>query len=236
MHILQKCIYLFNDTKIRKNLFTKECQKKYEYVDTIFCKEISETNYITHKNKNILLLDFFKTWKKIKNKPYILFTVAYLYEENLIHYCAFIFIKKERSLIVFDPGYNLYLHGKYKIIPIIYDVFHTLNYIDKSAVHLKTICKNKSYNKIYYGLQYDGSNQKLPADAFCQMWTLFFLLEYINNNGNMSFFNEWCKIKPKYRHFFLIQNFLIPTLHKMKKCIDIREITSYLLMNLWIQI
>ena len=233
MHILQKCIYLFNDKKIRKNLFTKECQKKYAYVDTIFCKEISEKNYIISKNKNILLHDFFKSWKNLKKK-YILFTVAYLYDNNLIHYCAFVFMQKERNLIVFDPGYNLYLHGKYKIIPIIFNVFHELDFIDKS--NLKTICKNKSYNKIYYGLQYDGSNDKLPADAFCQMWTLFFLLEYINNNGNMSFFDEWCKIEPKYRQYFLIQNFLIKALHKINKCVNVNEITDYLLNNFLIKI
>jgi len=226
MNLLQNLIYYFNENDVRNNvmndaLHENNMKRKIKWEGTVLCREQNKKTILQENGQPIS--HFFLNWKhKTKTK---LFTVAFLYRENLIHYVAFIFHPKTKTLICFDPGYNLYLYGSYKIIPCIINLFYEMEWIEKKII-LKTKC-SKKYFHTYYGLQFNGkspSHTKLPADAFCQMWTLFFLKTFIEKNQTYDFFDEWCSILPSHREYFIIEHFLICVLQKdknMKKYVSV---------------
>jgi hypothetical protein len=219
MSLLQNLIYYFNEDDVRDNVMNNvinenKMSNKIKWEGTIICKEYNKKTILQENGESIS--HFFLNWKhKTKIK---IFTVAFVYRENLIHYVAFIFYPKTKKLICFDPGYNIYLYGSYKIIPFIVNLFYKLGWIENDII-LKTKCSKKYFNT-YYGLQFNGNsplNTKLPADAFCQMWTLFFLKTFIEKNQTLEFFDEWCSILPSKREYFVIEYFLICVLKKDKK-------------------
>jgi hypothetical protein len=138
-----------------------------------------------------------------------MFTVAYVYRGDLIHYVSFVYEPFSRRLHAFDPGYNLYLYGKHKIIPMVATAFRDRDLIDTFIdVIPHGRCTHSSF-----GVQYDGRSPckvLLPADVFCQTWTLFFLVSWIREKGNLAFFRRWCRVDPPKRKTYLIRTFVRP--------------------------
>ena len=205
--ILQNLIYMFNDNHIRdkiiKNYIIQTKQKQFIWKGTIL---------LNNKKK----FNEYQSWKLSNNKIY-LFTVGYIYNGNMIHYVAFMLNVKNKHITCFDPGYNLYLYGKHKIIPLVINELHKQNIISDTII-LRAGCIKKHFN-MNYGLQFNGKSPYkniLPADAFCQTWTLYFIMSCILQHGDSSFFDSWCKIKPSLREFFLIQSFILPQLELLK--------------------
>lgn len=234
---LQEMIYLFNEEWLRKtiiNFFIKQNNRQNEMIwkDTIYCK----------KHNNQIICNDKQSFKNYDwgfddpNKIY-LFTIAYIYKENYVHHVSFIYHPHEKQLACFDPGYNLYLYGYYKIIPMTINLFKQKKFITNNII-LKAPCHHK-YFKINYGIQYDGENPHnvtLPADAFCQMWTIYFLTTYIQYH-HLDFFRDWCDISPSKREYFIISTFLIPViamtprLKKYRKIIP--SLQQLILKDVW---
>lgn len=193
--------------------------------------------FLDKTNENF---QFFKKWKLQESKKY-LFTVAYSYGIHRIHYVAFILDMSHNRLICFDPGYNLYIHGVKKIIPIVATAFRNAHLVKKEIVY-KTACPKKYYRQSF-GLQFNGNHPfHKPttniADAFCQTWTLCFLQMYVQNDFCDDLFQSLCRIHPSHREAFLINSFIIPcilTERTLKKRFSntLPQIRGYLLENFW---
>jgi hypothetical protein len=143
--------------------------------------------------------------------PYKIFTVCILYDTNLVHYVSFVYDAKLQTLYSFDPGMELYLHGLKTIIPGVRKIFHDLKLANKSNSSVIGRC-NFSFRGKKPGIQFNGEiHRDLPADAFCQTWTLFFLTRLITLR-NMDFVTIWCQIPPARRESYLVIAFIIPLL------------------------
>lgn len=206
-YILQRLIYAFNEDSLRNDIMMRTSRvspssNKARWKGTI---RLNRKSTFTQ----------FRTWRlsTSNHDKMILFTASYVYRRNRVHYVAFVLEPSKRQLVCFDPGYDLYLYGRHKIIPMVANALHDAGWIDAPIV-LHGPCTQKKQHG--FGIQYNGENPhkvKLPADAFCQMWTLFFLVMYVRCNGTLSFFDEWCRINPRYREFFLLQNFTLPMIN-----------------------
>lgn len=148
----------------------------------------------------------------LRGKRYKLFTVCIVYDMNRVHYVAFVYDRMERVLISFDPGVELYLHGMRTIIPLVRTAFRQRKLISR-RVPILGPCKDYLLQGKQAGVQYNGRKGYLPADAFCQTWTLFFLCQILSLRDSL-FVSRWCKIPPKRRESFLIASFIIPTLEQ----------------------
>lgn len=210
-NILQGFIYSLNEKLFRDSVMsfsTKRFGNQIQWKGTIFL------------DKDHLNFHQYRKWKLMKKKIYM-FTVAYTYDKNRIHFVAFILDMNHQTLYCFDPGHNLYVHGAKTIIPIVVHELVNNNIVTKK-IFFKTSCPQKYMNTMF-GIQYNGQlsykSSKSPielccADAFCQTWTLFFLQTYLNNNCSTSFFKLWCRIPPKFREQFLLQQFIIPNIYQ----------------------
>jgi len=148
-----------------------------------------------------------------KRCRYYLFTVALLYEQNKIHYMAFIYDKSIRKMICFDSGYNLYHVGERQILPEVVGVFRDYGYLD--SVDVQDRCHQVYYNK-RWGVQYNGEDPKtvhLPADAFCQTWSMYFLVSFLRQK-DILFLKKWCAIPPSKRERYLVRHFIRPVLRQ----------------------
>lgn len=173
-----------------------------------------------------------------------LFTVCIIYEINLVHFVSFIYDPFQKKLISFDPGVELYLHGQNTILPLIRKAF----YKNKLIQGIKIVpqqnigrCTQYSFCGKKWGVQYNGNhNTNLPADSFCQTWTIFFLVKFIKQK-NFDFVKEWCDTHPNQREFIVIKEFMIPYLVRFKKVrqlyteylnnqYDLKEIIQFLKM------
>lgn len=147
---------------------------------------------------------------------YKCFTVCILYQTNLVHYVAFVFDVRHRSLLSFDPGVELYQRGLKTVIPALRKIFFTLGLCTAPMLKQDALtvgrCDMKFHGK-RFGVQYNGRiHRDLPADAFCQTWTLFFLVR-LHASRDASFVQkEWCKIDPFQREAYLLVTFIIPLL------------------------
>lgn len=228
-NILQGLIYSFNEDPVRDSIVNtslKDFKKCHHPV-------LWKGTYTLNENKEYF--HEYRRWKLMKNKKY-LFTVSYTYQTTRIHFVAFILDVSRKELICFDPGYNLYIQGTQKIIPIIVNELTNSNVIHKKVI-FKTVCESP------FGVQYNGKagcRSILCADAFCQTWTLFFLQRYLECNCSPDFFKTWCKIPPQHREFYLIQSFIIPTVmsnpivsrqHKA----HLPQLHEYILRQYWIK-
>lgn len=227
-NILQAFIYSFNKNSIRDSVVKNVVYDRNKYV--------WKGTFLLDRNTSF---QEYRKWDLQNNKIY-LFTVAYVYRENNVHYVAFIFNPSKKEILCFDPGYNLYMYGKHKIIPMIVNELYSKNLINEPII-LKGKCPRKKF-----GLQWNGQpstlKSPLPADAFCQIWTLFFIVNYLKNHGSICFFESWCKVRPKWREYFVIQQLILPSLQSIpslkrvygKKKMDI--LTEYLFTNFWSKI
>jgi hypothetical protein len=226
--ILQNLIYLFNENRVRDSIMNRVLKKNTK-------RYIWKGTFMLSGDRPLLN---YRRWKLINTKLY-LFTVGYTYRGNSVHYVAFILDPKKKQLLCFDPGYNLYLYGTHKIIPMVVKQL-TSDGIISNQIILKTKC-SKKYYKENYGLQYNGKSPYktlLPADAFCQTWTLYFLFSFVRLQEETSFFEEWCKIQPSLREFFIIQRFILPNIEFIPSFpkSDINKIDRFLLQQYWMKI
>ena len=148
-------------------------------------------------------------------KRKILFTVCYCYEDYNVHFVSFIYDSKKRKLTHFDPGVHCYPKGQEVLVPSIVNVFKRLKLIEKNKYgkshdELGDDCPRYNYKlkNEPIGIQYNGKNK----DAFCQSWTLFFLIDQIKHyDENIE---ELCRIVPENRELHLYEHFIIPFLKK----------------------
>lgn len=225
---LQQFIYLMNETDIRNEIITKRSKFFGNNVEWLgswdVCGNKFDLSFLSippcfHsslKDKSVLnVLQKKMTLKKSKN---CMFTICYHYEDRKVHYVSFIYDRENKRLQHFDPGISLYLHGQETLVPSIYKVFKTIGLVEKNQELGKCIHQTKWKGKIM-GIQFDGGeNLALPADAFCQTWTIFFLVRMMANGfESEDFIQKWCSIPPKRREAFLISSFILPILLEFPK-------------------
>lgn len=204
-NILQGLIYSFNEIPIRNSIL-ESALKKYGK-----SKVKWKGTYFLDKENNTFRE--YRKWKIAKDNVY-LFTVAYKYGRNRVHFVAFILDMPKGQIVCFDPGHNLYPQGEHKILPIVVNELLQNTSATKKIV-LRTACPQK-YLARSYGVQYNGTQipyngSKIEAaDAFCQTWSIFFLKTYLTNKCSILFFDKWCRIPPRYREHFLLQSFVMP--------------------------
>jgi hypothetical protein len=184
---------------------------------------IRDTVLRDHRSPDVCWLGSFQYRSKLdsshfriigkKRCRYYLFTTALLYEENKIHYMGFVYDKTIRKMICFDPGYNLYYVGEKRILPEVVAIFRDGGYLD--SVDVEDRCDQVYYNK-RWGIQFNGQTGRLPADAFCQTWSLFFLVSFIKKK-DVLFLKRWCAIPPSERERYLLRRFIRPLLNRHTK-------------------
>ena len=184
--------------------------------------------------KNTFVHDFMKKNKhSFELKRKILFTVCYCYKINSVHFISFIYDSKKRKLICFDPGVHCYPEGQKILVPSIVKIFKQLKLIEnneygKAYNELGDDCPQYQYilRQEPIGIQYNGKSK----DAFCQSWSLFFLVDQIKQyDENIE---DLCRIVPENRELHLYKHFIIPFLEKnpnyLKEIIeDLKEEYDY---------
>jgi hypothetical protein len=145
-----------------------------------------------------------------------MFTVCLLYDVNLVHYVSFVYLPSERVLLSFDPGVEVYPHGQKTIVPRVHALMKSLGLVD--AHRVEGACSVFRFRQKKHGVQFNGRTaDKLPADAFCQSWTLFFLVRVLylpdrSLDRIAALVRDWCRIPPEGRQYFLTSFFILPTL------------------------
>lgn len=239
-YILQSLIYAFNEDIVRDEIMNRACRvasnADVRWKGTVRLNRQSQ--FTQHRKWRLCTAK--------RDDRMIVFTASYTYRKNRVHYVAFVLRPSKRELLCFDPGYDLYLYGRHKIIPMVANALHEDGWID-APILLQGPCTRKRQHG--FGIQYNGDNPRkvrLPADAFCQTWTLFFLTTFIQHDGDVSFFEEWCRIQPRQREFFLLQNFTLPTLSttlskRAKSILNISEkdkriVETYIMNTFWTRV
>ena len=202
----------------------------FTYLGTFFVKQgdTDSNDLIIRDTGESLKSAFEKTISSSVVMDYM-FTICLVYEENKVHFVSFVYETTPPRLVSFDSGSELYLVGERVIVPILRKIFENSGLIPSTqkAKHHIGICKKRYFFK-KYGIQFSGENplyRTLPADAFCQSWSLFFLVEWVRHHHktrtnysttgksmNGGFVRQWCKIQPTEREWFLISHFFIPLL------------------------
>lgn len=240
-YILQGLIHTFNNDAVRNAILRRTCLSSRRGANRPSSHKTKHT--VDWQWKGTFRLGpktpfvQYKRWRRRSPDTTFLFTAYYVYRRNRVHYVAFAFQPSQRRLVCFDPGYDLYLYGRHKIIPMVANAMHASGTIDTPLI-LKGPCLDRQG----LGIQFNGENPKktvLPADAFCQMWTLFFLRTYVQSRGDLGFFNDWCKITPPRRPPFLLSQFTIPMLHEfdvLRRSLssdDLFHLQKYLTQTYW---
>lgn len=152
----------------------------------------------------------------------IIFTVCLLYDTHSVHYVSFVY--SNRVLLSFDPGVELYPHGQKTIVPLVHAAFKAHHLVDSHSIH--GACSDFVFRKKKHGVQFNGMIENtLPADAFCQSWTLFFLIRMLylpqrSMEQVRNFLRDWCAIPPTEREYFITSFFILPTLTYFPKIND----------------
>lgn len=229
---LQNWIYCLNGDKERNHVIKSHLAKDMEWLGTWYVKDaneyknhppnlvISQASGFIGKNINKPLSDVLQARRKkitdVSKKPVKVFTVCIFYEVHLVHYVSFVYDAKKKTLTSFDPGVELYLHGMQTIVPCLRKIFYDLYFTKVPMLKQDAFTIGRcdyTFNK-RKGVQYNGKNNlKLPADAFCQTWTLFFLARY-SMDRDASFVKVWCNINPFQRESYVLSAFIIPTIEK----------------------
>jgi len=230
INVIQQLIYFFNNVPVRDYLIQK-CLNDHpgsgcQYMGTFFVSEQDDDSHVLVLDKDHHKGEI-KTWAEIlkhrmsvlKNPQNIktLFTLAILYDGSAIHFVSFMYDPATKTLVSFDPGYNLYQNGSRVLIPNCIDRFVKLKLIPNQDAYKKTGPCQQFFFGRKYGVQYNGSDPEtttLPADAFCQSWSLFFVMKTIESRGDTSFVKKWCKITPKNRKALIMKEFFIPNLRE----------------------
>lgn len=203
---LQQFIYDLNDDQTRDYIMRNSLARrtvtgspKYSWRGTLaFHNETSD-----EMMKAIIKKKMFRGGKVDTIR---LATLSYTYENHQIHYVSVVYDTKNRKVILFDSGYNLYLIGKNRMLSNTREVIKGLTV--KHLVMEKKACRHSRY-----GVQLNGQRGvSVSADAFCQSWSLYFLICYAESNQDLSFFKRWCAIDPPFRQCFLFQMFILPVI------------------------
>lgn len=236
INILQELIYALNEDRER------------DVIMRHLCRTTSHTSHVVWKGT--FRLDArrrsFQPWRLRARRCY-LFTVAYRYGQNRIHFVAFVLDTMNDDgrvrLVCFDPGYNLYVQGTKVIVPIVRNAFEKgLGKRHLNVVYRTACIPIPRTSKVAFGVQFNGGASGRGridmADAFCQSWTLFFLKTYVENDQTDDFFKKWCAIPPRDRWVFLTHSFLIPSVvqHRVLRttfCRHLPTLQSYLLSSFW---
>ena len=203
-NIGQYIIFFMNRVDIRgkiiKEMIRKEKKNKiFQYCGTWYVEgkknklkftDPFDKNIPSDKNsKNLNVNSFIKTYREtFCFEKKILFTVVYCYEEGNVHFVAFIYDPTDRTLKHFDPGVHLYPVGQKIIVPSIHKAFYDAKLVDRKTLKMDdevgTHCKKYIYGlkDRELGIQYNGQNK----DAFCQSWSLHWLLDNIQKYNKYS--------------------------------------------------
>lgn len=220
--MIQNIIYFFNQPKIRNHILLHHISmlpagKKVKWDGTYFFNEKGDIDPYHHPDSRQMSLTQFLKRRQAYNDDdtgYIISTFCITYEGNRVHFLSMIYDKKKRNLVFFDPGIHLYEKGQDVALPIVMNSFVQNGWIKKDNVERVGLCSRKYHGK-QWGIQYDGSDPKmtkLPADSFCQSWTLYYLVEFLRNHCSDKFFSNWCSIPPEKRETFMLMNFFLPHL------------------------
>jgi len=225
--MLQNIIYFFNQVHIRDYVIHHFIHLLSHHEDRVawdgtyyFDEEgMMDTYYHTETPEKTSLTEFIRHRKVFHSpikKKFILFTCCIVYEGNKVHYLAFVYKASTKVLVAFDSGIHVYPKGQESLLPLIRKSFIGLDLItsDKHSLERVGLCPQVHYGKTW-SIQYDGSDPattKLPADSFCQSWTLFFLIEFLRHNLTDDFLPLWCKVHPKHRENFILNNMFLPFL------------------------
>lgn len=226
--MIQNMIYFFNQPHVRDHLIdfhikTLPLSTKVEWDGTYFFDEKGITDVHHHKGINLPLSTFLKQKNKYDEKNnvrFIISTCCVTYEGNRVHFLSMIYDKKQKSLIFFDPGIHMYEKGQDVAVPIVHKAFIDNGWVKN--IERVGLCPKNYYGR-KWGIQYNGDNpmtSKLPADSFCQSWTLYYLIEFIRNKCSDKFFTLWCSIEPDARETFILMNFFLPHIQHDKKLFD----------------
>lgn len=250
--LIQNIIYFFNQTKIRDAIINHfihlhSLPDKIVWDGTYYFNESGMMDPYFHKDlvgKQTTLEQFLVSRKNYrKNIQFIFFTACILYEENKVHYLAFVYDAPKERLVCFDPGIRLYHKGQDVLVPILTEAFLNRGLIPNvNNLERIGLCNKKFYGK-QWGIQYEGSDPKktnLPADSFCQLWTICFLVEFMKNRCSDQFLSHWCKIPPTFRESFALtyanQFFSLPFIYKEFKIFypqgDLTKIMPFIIQNI----
>jgi len=221
-YLLQSFIYTMNEESVRNQLIQDSIRvssspHKCKWLGT-WTIEYDKKKEMRIRSTQKSLIEFVKSLSFQSNTLY-LFTVCFVYDGNRVHYVAFIYYPFLKKLVSFDPGVELYHHGQQTIVPHIRKVFYECEFLSNNVVNQQQnigTCQEFSFCGKKWGIQYNANHvHSLPADAFCQTWTLFFLTRWILQLDpmDMSFVGNWCKIHPTRRELFLLSFFILPQLN-----------------------
>jgi hypothetical protein len=218
----QQFIYLMNEDKMRTAVMKKHVTDtaSFQWLGTWYIILHDDHGQPLSRAGETLLRMVAAKKAALRKKPYSLFTVCVSYEGNRVHYVAFVYDAAARALLSFDPGVELYLHGMKTIIPRVREAFRDNALIDSAVINQRTTtigrCHDYIFKKKKYGVQYNGrTNFLLPADAFCQTWTLRFLCRYMTDRDT-DFVKTWCAIAPHRRESDVVHGFVVPILEGIK--------------------
>jgi hypothetical protein len=245
-HLLQQVIYFFNEHDIRDYIMNVLLRQLYPeapftYLGTLNV-HLQDQNLMIQQTNETLENVLSKSIPALKNKkkkekndkPEMvdsMFTICIHYEDVKVHFVSFVYEMNPPRLVSFDSGSNLYTIGEKTVIPEVQRIFEKLELIPsskhKNHKHHIGICSKRYFMK-KFGIQFSGENpifHSLPADAFCQSWSIFFLIEWVRHHhktrhhyptigkpSNGHFVRQWCKIIPSEREWFIISTFFIPLL------------------------
>lgn len=222
---VQHLIYFFTDAKVRRRVLDKAFathQPRLVQWGTFYAKEDKMEHTLLQK-----LRDKMKAWLADVACQEAAFTICISYGVRSVHFVAVVLQKADKSgsirVVSFDSGSNLYPHGERVVLPALRRVLRTLT---RHVSHVKThvgVCPHHvstptTFRHRRFGLQFDASTvHRLPADAFCQCWSLFFLVEWAMREGEArtqhgAFARQWCQIPPQDRRAFLLRSFILPAL------------------------
>jgi len=237
--LIQQIIYFFNEPHVRDyimNLLLHELypHTPFKYLGTLYVEQGKDMDkndlYIRETGDSLQsVLQKAIVPKNAQHSQHpqhamdYMFTLCLNYEGAKVHYVSFVYETKPPRLVSFDSGSNLYLVGERVIVPIVQTIFEHVGLIpgtESSKRHIG-VC-NKRYFLKKFGIQFSGDNplyRSLPADAFCQSWSLFFFMEWVRHfnktktkSTNGNFVRAWCRIRPSEREWFILSAFFIPLL------------------------
>lgn len=213
---IQNLIYFFNQPKVRDYVIGHHIKilptgKQVVWDGTYFFNEKGGMDPHHHDGlEGVPLYEFLAKRRAYTGRDkarYVLSTCCVTYEGNRVHFLSLIYDRKTRTLIFFDPGIHLYEKGQDVVVPVVWDAFARNKWAGR--IERLGLC-SKDFKGKRWGIQYDGGSSKLPADSFCQSWTLFYLVEFLRNKCTDKFFKHWCSIPPKKREAFMLMNFFLP--------------------------
>lgn len=232
VELIQAFIYTMNDKSLRTDIIKyhigKYGHKDMQWLGTWIVESTGSLQKRTlrfmQKNDQLPCFDDSIDKYVCMNKGKLLektslFTVCIVYEMNLVHFVSFIYDPQHKKLTSFDPGVELYHHGQKTILPLLRRAFFRNKLIQGTRIVPQENlgrCTQYTFCGKKWGVQYNGNHfSNLPADSFCQTWTIFFLITFLRTK-NFEFVAEWCDKNPNQREFIIIKKFMLPFLTRFK--------------------